>query len=521
MRKKVLLLYPSTSPDNPNGDTEFMEGINSIPFGILSIASQIGREGFDVKIIDCRLYPKKTIMNEIEKNLDNYFCVGLSCTTPQVSHGLMLTDFIKRLKPKMPIVWGGIHTTLFPKQTIVHKNIDYVIYGEGDLSFPKLLKNILENKPQLKEIGGLAYKRNGKIFVNKPVKPCDINELAPPDYDMMDIDKYIDRDYVTHSEGIRKIRALDINTSRGCPYLCTFCINCIPSLKKWRPVETKETLRRIDYLIKNYNLNHLHFSDDFFFGDTKRVKKIAEHLTKKKYNITWEAQIRANLFKENLVNDSFLKLIKKSGCYCLAMGFESGSNRILNKIKKYITTEQIINSVMQCKKHGILTKGYFMCGFPTETKEELMQTANLILKLKKIQPEGIFYSPSLLRPYPGAELYQECVERGFDEPKKLEDWAAKKVQIGSMTTPEDLPWLEDPKFVINFQVYLHILIVYISHRLTNKKLNIIWAITGRMAQFRFRHNFWSFSIDAKILLFMRVFLQKGNIITRFIKRIIR
>jgi radical SAM superfamily enzyme YgiQ (UPF0313 family) len=517
--KQILIVYPSSSPENPKGDTEF-EVYKSVPIGILSIGAFMEEKGYKVKIIDGRLYSKKDVIKKVKNELNNSLCVGFSVTTPQIKHALDVSDLIKKINDKIPVVWGGIHPTLFPEQTYKDKSVDYVIYGEGEYSFWKLIEYFNNKKTKLDDINGLVYKKKGKVVINKLAYPVDPNNLPMPAYHLLDIEHYINREFHTDLGGIKKMRALDICTSRGCPYRCTFCTNQLPMFKRWRPIEVNKVLREIDCLVKKYKLNHIWFMDDFLFGDKERVKKITEYLIKKKYNLTWEGNIRVNLFNKNQVNDKLLKLLKKSGCFALRMGMESGSDRILKLIKKDITANQIIHAVKQCEKHGIIPVGNFMCGFPFETKEDVIKTAKLILKLKGISPSGLFFSPGLLRPYPGAELYEECVAKGFKAPKTLREWANKRIDVGLYVAPEDLPWIRNPKWVLNFQVYFYILLVLKSHELTKTKISFVWKLFAKIAEFRLKHDLWLFSIEPPLLIKSKKFLNKGSTLAEFTKKIL-
>jgi radical SAM superfamily enzyme YgiQ (UPF0313 family) len=248
--------------------------------------------------------------------------------------------------------------------------------------------------------------------------------------------------------------------------------------------------------------------DDFFFGDIERVKKIANHLIKKKYNIKWEATIRADLFNDNRVNDEVLALIRKAGCYSLGMGFESGSDRILKKIKKNITTKNILFAVEQCDKYCITPRGSFICGYPTETKEEVKLTGKLILQLINICPRGIYYSPSLLRPYPGAELYKECLTYGFHEPKSLREWTRQYFKFGLYMSAKELKWIKYPNWIRNYQIYLHLASLRSSAKALHKKQSISYVFFGEISLFRINHNIYVFPIEPAILIFANSFIKR-------------
>lgn len=493
MKKQVLIIYPVSTFEKLGDSVEFQENKN-VPLGILSIGAILERERFIVKIIDARLYSKKEVLRLINCEIKKSLCIGISVTTPQIKHALQICNFIKRNNKEIPIVWGGIHPSLYSLETIEDKNVDFVITGEAEFAFLDLVKCFSKKSNNFKEINGLYYKKNGKIIFNGASPPIDPNELPLPAYHLIDIEKYIIREFRTYSGVIKKMRALDIYTSRGCPYKCTFCITALSGLKKWRPINTDKVLSQIDYLVKKYDLDFLFFIDDFFFGDKKRIVKIAKHLLKKKYNVMWDANVRVNLFNKHQIDDKFLCLLKKSGCFTLRMGIESGSDRILKFIKKGITVKQIIYAVSQCQKHGILVFSGFMFGFPSETKEEIKKTTNLILRLYEISPNSMLCVPDILRPYPSTEIYQECVKKGFKTPRTLRDWANEKADIGSYTSIKRMTWIKDPTWLLNVKIFFFILLVYRCHKINQKDISITWKILGNVAEFWYKYDLKIFKI---------------------------
>ena len=504
MKKHILLIYPSAQKDHPGIDNEFENGWRNLPIGILSIGTFMKKEGYDVTLLDFRKYEKKEVIKRIKESInENTICVGVSMMTMQIGHGLEIIDYIKT-HYELPIIIGGIHATLFPEQTLKDKSVDYIIQGEGEYCFSSLVKFIDKKEGDIKKIKGLGYKIKNKIVINPIGDTLEVKDLPFPDYDLIeDLELYIKRKFNRSDGTTFDTRSLDLHTSRGCPYRCTYCINTLDSFKRWRSKDIKDILDHIDFVIKKYKINFIWFMDDFFFGDISRVKTIAEHIIKKKYKIKWEATIRANLFNDSLVNDELLKILKKSGCYSLGFGFESGSDRILKKIKKGIVTANIVKAVTKCKEYDIMVRGSFMCGFPTETKDEVKATGNLILKLKEIHPKGVYYSPGLLRPYPGAELYQECVTYGFKEPKSLREWGSKDFNFGMYMGHKELPWVKYPNWLRNYQIYLHLATLTISAKTLKKKQSLPYKIFGEISLFRIRRNLYFLPLEPIILIFVR------------------
>ena len=204
----------------------------------------------------------------------------------------------------------------------------------------------------------------------------------------------------------------------------------------------------------------------------------------------------------------------------LRMGMESGSDRILELMKKDAKVDSIIKAVTQCEKYGIMPVGNFMIGFPTETKEEMLETAKLVLHLKQISPNGLFYSPGLLRPYPGTEMYEIAKHHGgMEEPTTLQGWADRKIDVGLFSNPRDLYWITDPEWVVNFQVYLYITTIYLTHRWANKKLSLPWRIVGGIANYRINNNLWLLSIEPKILIQYKKIMDGDGKLSKLLKKI--
>ncbi len=518
MAAKIILVYPSSSPDIESGEVDF-DRYKSVPIGILNIASWLDHNRYDVRVIDGRAYTKKHTLEMLKKELPEALCVAFGITTVQIKHGLHLSEEIRKVDKSIPIIWGGIHPTMFPLQSIREPIVDYVLYGEVEYPLLDLIKFIEGKKKDIDNVKGLVYKKEGQVVINPMHPGINPNELPAPKYELLDIEQYIEREFLTNLGKIRKMRALDINTSRGCPYRCNFCPNTMDVFKRYRVQNLDRVFQLIEHLVETYKLDHIWFCDELFFVEKSKVRAIAEHLIEKNYNITWESNARVDQFNDRLLNDELLALIKKSGCYALRMGMESGSDRILRLMKKDSTVADTMRAVQQCEKYGIIPIGNFIIGFPTETKEEMVATAKLILKLKEISPNGLFYSPGLLRPYPGTEIYEYAKQYGgFDEPRTLREWAEKEIDVGLFVNPRDLRWVKDPEWVLNFQVYFYVLTVMKTHQLTKQKLSPAWKLAGKISEFRLNHNFWSLGIEPKMMIGIKKFLDKNSVMAKAVKK---
>jgi len=290
---------------------------------------------------------------------------------------------------------------------------------------------------------------------------------------------------------LRQVRGLDVLSSRGCPYRCAFCTNTFLLKRKWRPIPVKQVFSTVDELISKYNLNNIWFVDDFFFGQKERPREIATHILKKGYNMVWEADIRADNFREDFVNDEYLDLLKKSGLYSLRMGAESGSDETLKLIRKDITVEQTYRAVGLCVKHKIFPVLFFMIGMPQETKDNARKTISFIIRIKSEFPEAWIYGPGLFRLYPGSEFYQKCIEEGAGEPGSLRGWGSDL--YGGYISSRQLPWLKGRQVFIEDLIFFNNMFLALKGQHPKAGLR---AFFGYFAIFRNKLGFWCLRWEA-------------------------
>ena len=223
-------------------------------------------------------------------------------------------------------------------------------------------------------------------------------------------------------------------------------------------------------------------------------------MIKQKFNLTWETTVRADYINSKLIDDEFLANLKKSGCCLLSFGAESGSEKILEKIQKDITVDQILNSAKQCLRHDIIPQYSFMVGLPTETKEDMKQTIKLIDKLIKLSPKVQILGPQAFRPYPGSVLYQECLKAGWLPPKSLEEWAKVMQHELNYLSPQNFPWLKDPDFVESLEAYTrfgaHTIKSALSSTVKSSKLLKLLFIL--VCQIRWKLRFFKWPLEFKI-----------------------
>ena len=430
---KVLLINPSFNISKENYQT-------SISVGLLCLASYLDQKGIEVKIIDS--IRQKNYFELIKAELPKVDLVGLSVMTMQVSSALKISKLIKEINPQIPIVWGGVQPTLFPEQTASHPLIDMAVFGEGEATLLEIVQAI-ENKKELRGILGLAFQEKDKAIVNEKRPFLKMDDLPLPNWSLL------------AKEILEEITLIPTHTSRGCPHQCAFCINSITH-NSWRGYSAELVLEGLEIIKqKPYFKNKpMRFWDEEFFTNIPRAKKIIQGMLDKELIIPWETTARVDYIQDKMIDDDFLALLKKSGCYLLSYGGESGSPRILKKINKGITPEQIIYSAKQTLKYNIIPQYSFMVGLPGETKKDIIQTIKVINQLVKLSPQIQILGPQSFRPYPGSALYQECVKKGWSAPELLDDWAKVVENELNYLSPRNFPWLEDVDLVESLEAYV-------------------------------------------------------------------
>lgn len=392
MKKRIILIQPGVRQSY---------GFRHIPISLLPVAGYLQKNGFYVEIFDARHESYKNL------KLNNVLFIGLTVLTgSQIKHALEIAKYIRGKNPKIPLVWGGVHPSLLPEQTAQNAFVDVVVKGEGEITAYELAKVFLK-QGSMNKIKGIVYKKNNKI-IKTPDRPfMNMDNVPFYPYDLLKKSRY-------------KTKTISLQTSRGCPGQCTYCFNMAYNRRSWRCKTVEVVLDEIERARRDLNLKSFVFCDDNFFVDKNRVRKIAEGIIKRKLNLEWSGFCRAEYVHR--WDDEFVKILKQSGLKCLGIGGESGSDRILEYIKKGNKAEDILLAVQKCERLGIAPHLNFMCGFPNETKEDVKKTIHLIDACMKVSRLFRMNGMFIYTPYPNTPLFEDAIKLGFNEPKTLEEW---------------------------------------------------------------------------------------------------
>jgi len=471
----VVLVQPRV------GDWDDFRSHPSLALALLSASRYVAGE-FNTVFIDTRV--DKNWKGRLKRELGkNPFCVGVtSMTGRQIGYALEISSYVKKIS-NVPVVWGGIHGSLLPESTLENKNIDILVIGEGEISFLELVK-ALAAKASLKGIHGVWYKERGQIIKNPNRGFVHLDDLPDLPLSLIDIKKFLPI--------FKGRQTFYIETSRGCPNQCGFCINAVYNKNTWRAFSAERVIRELKYLSNHFNIGSFYIVDDNFFVDLKRVRAIAQGVIDEKLNIIWETQ-GITINSALRMDDGYLGLLVKSGMKKVHFGVESGSQEVLNLVNKNLKITDAIEINRKWSRYNIITQYNFMCGFPGESMEDIRKTRNLAFQLIRENSHALISPLCPYTPYPGTALYQKSLDNGFIWKKRLEDWQETNYGDNLWESQERKKFISSLFFASMFLD---------KHRLKDmvqsKILKILIALYRPIAKFRVKHLFFRLMPEIKI-----------------------
>jgi len=491
MNKRVILVYPN-----------ILKGWQArprvaMPLSLLCLANPLMNAGYAVKMIDQRVDPnwRRTLIQELRQDP---VCVGISSMTgPQLRHAIDVSRLIKQFG-NTPVVWGGTHASLLPAQTLMDENIDIVVQGEGEETFPELVE-ALGGKRVLNAVKGIWYKENGHVKNTESRPFIDLNRQPPLPYHLIDLRKY--------NRSLFGIGHLDFFTSRGCPHQCTFCYNTDFNKNKWRPMDPDLAIQNIKDFVQRYDVKGLHFNDSNFFFDLNRGRRILEGILKEGLeisisNINIDFLTLLKMEKEDLI------LLQRAGCRRLPIAVESGSRRIQQLLKKPVDVERLREINLRLKKYDMALHYAFMMGFPTETEEDLSASFSLAFRLLEDNPKADT-SFNIFTPFPGTELFNVTIRHGLHAPDRLEDWFS----FNYRNLTQGAPWLSEKMRhlieVLDFCAFLMGPRPFLQpYEKTDPIVSLLSKVYAPLARMRIKH-FWDrFPIEMKLAKFLGLYAKQ-------------
>lgn len=367
------------------------------PFSLFFLASAIEKyTRYEVEILDLEHKRYRNIpMNEIFKSNDSEI-FGITATTYTRFEAINIAKCIKKIHPDSWVIAGGVHFMHCAEDTLQKvPEIDILVRGEAEITIVELA-NSLNRRQDLGKIKGITYRKNGKVIRNP-------DQILFEDLDSLPFySKFSWEEYPEYLFGYpERIPAISIMSSRGCPFNCIFCSK---AGMKYRLRNAKIVVDEMEFLKDKFDIQGINFLDLTFTSNPRHVRAVCQEMINRKVNLKWWCESRANIPLD------LLDLIKQAGCVSLVVGVESGSPRILSRISKGISIEQVINFCKKCRDIGIIVTPYFMFSHPDETKEDVKQTLDLIDKLEKFTASCSF-QPTMI--FPGTELEKIAYSSGI------------------------------------------------------------------------------------------------------------
>ncbi|HIE43398.1 MAG TPA: radical SAM protein [Candidatus Omnitrophica bacterium] len=394
---KVLLINPLaqyTIVGNNPSIIEEERGYNP-PLGLLYLASSTLRNtSHQIEVIDAQV--EELTYEELRERIANQKpdVVGITAMTLTLVDVLKTARLVKEISKRIRVVLGGPQVNIYPEETIRHEEVDFLVLGEGELTFSLLLDN-LENIRKLKEIKGILFKHEGEIVATG--NPEFISELDSLPFPLRTLTPY----WRYTSLLAKRSPITTMITSRGCPYKCVFCDR--PHLgRKFRARSAENVVDEIEECV-NMGIKEILIYDDTFTVSRRRVIDICDEIISRKLDIVWDVRARVDN-----VDREMLRKMRQAGCERIHYGVEAGTEKILKVLKKGITLEDAKRAFRTTKEVGMSTLAYFMIGSPEEKREEILKTLEFA---RELNPD--FVHITITTPFPGTELYRMGLKKGI------------------------------------------------------------------------------------------------------------
>jgi radical SAM superfamily enzyme YgiQ (UPF0313 family) len=355
------------------------------PISLLTIAAVLEKENFDVKIFDCTAenisWPK--LESLINKNLPDLVIVTIS--TPSFYGDIRVAEICKKLDIFSVAI--GVHCTALPEQTLLDSEFDAVVREESEITVLEIAKK-LSKKQNLNSVLGISYKKNGMVYHNPP-RPFikDLDTLPFPARHLVDNKKYL----FPFSKDTWTL----ITVNRGCPYNCIFCTSFLYYGKCQRFRSSTSIVDEVEEVVSSFKIKKIGMWGEIFTSNTKMVVKVCDEIKRRNLDVDWYIASRVDTL------DRFrIKKLVSANCKATTLGVESGSQKILNNIKKDITIEQAFRTIRLCRKFGLETQAHVMFGLPGENRRTVQETIKFI---KKANPDYVNFYCAV--PFPGTEFW--------------------------------------------------------------------------------------------------------------------
>ena len=376
--------------------------------GLGYLASLARRAGHQVCLVDCT--QEKYNYDDFERRVREYQpdVLALKLYTIDTPHAKEMIHRVRQVSSTIIPVIGGPHPSMeLPEKVFEHiPELDFAFAGEGEPGFLPFLEQLESASSDFDDIAGLRWRDSARVIhANKKMLVEDLDTLPLPAWDLMDPRRYRCGGSFMNS----RYPAAPVSVTRGCPYHCTYCGAHLITSRTIRMRGVENIIEELKLLSGKYGVRSIDISDDNFAYNRDFVLEFCERLIREQLDIGWNCPFGVRIDR---LDKEMIRMMERSGCFALSVGVESGSNRILSKIKKGLTVETVIEKVTMIKQvSNIKLQGFFMMGFPDETVQEIEATIKLACSLPFDM--AVF---ATLRIVPGTELHTELVAEGKIQP---------------------------------------------------------------------------------------------------------
>ena len=409
---KVVLFYPAY--DGPP---------LSAPLCLLSLASPLLADGFEVSIIDAAIAPdwESRVLREVQDAL----CLGISVLTgPMIRGAIRIAKLVKKQLPSVPVIFGGWHPSLVPGQTLNEPYVDAVVRGQGELTLLAIAQR-LAGKKDFHDVQGVSTKRSG-VPQHAPERPTTwLDDLPLAAFHLTDFDAY------ERACGVRK---LAYATSVGCPYACNYCTDMVFYKRRFNALAPDRVVKEVTDLVERYRIEEVAMLDSNLPVDWRRAVDIAKGFLNSKLRFRWTFQASTDFLCR--MSDDDVRLLGASGVTHMGFGTESTSADVLKLMnKRHQHLNEMYETARKAALGGIHVTFNLIFGYPGETEANRVETLSTMSDIAR-QFWNVSFSPNIFTPYPGIPIWPQLREMGMQEPQSLQEWV--DLPLGKSV----LPWLQ-------------------------------------------------------------------------------
>ncbi len=425
---KILFLNPPflkkfSRPQRSPAVTK--SGTLYFPMWLAYAAGAAMDKGFEVDFIDAPA-DGLTVEDVVRRARDfNPGLIVMDTSTPSINNDVAVGGRLKDECLSAFVLLVGTHVSALPGETLkLDRRIDAVARYEYEQTVVEVA-GALEKKGDFRTVPGISYLKDGSL-AGTPKRPF-LDDLDTLPFVSKVYRKFLRIENYFNPNALFPM--VTITTSRGCPFPCTFCVYPQTLMGRgYRLRSVENVVEEMEYIVKNFpQAKAVFFEDDTLTVDKKRCRALSELIIKRGVKISWTANSRIGIDYDTM------RLMREAGCRSLCVGFESGSQTILDNMKKKTKVAEMKEFMDNARRAGMLIHGCFMAGLPGETRQTLKQTLDLA---KSLNPDTVQFYPVMV--YPGTEAYDWYRQRGLIRSSDFSEWITREGLHNTVIRTEDL-----------------------------------------------------------------------------------